>query len=246
LASDLDFGIDMKFPDLPGKHEIIFAPNGKTFAATLTHGYTTQVWDIRSGAMTPINVWRDVRPLVFSSPGLFLVTSDCNGSRLWDVETGTITRYISGLGSSSRVTLSPTGNKLATACDGGTIELWNTQSGLFIGKHYLGRRSRKLSFLSDGLYLQNSFGKLAVNTSVSDTASEVHAKPCWQFAFDQRWLTCNGGRILWLPHEYDVDHLDFYDNMIATLADSGVPTLLTVNFMVGTLTSVRSVSLGTP
>jgi hypothetical protein len=134
----------------------------------------------------------------------------------------------------------------ATVCYDLTIKLWDTDSGQLEKVHYLGRRSRKLAFSSDGKHLHNSFGKLAVDPSVSDKATNVHAQPCWQFAFNQRWLTCNGRRIIWLPHEYDVDHLGFYDNMVAIITDSGVPILLTVDTTVDPSTSARCVSLGTP
>ncbi len=140
--------------------------------------------------------------------------------------------------------LSPTGETLVTE-DYGKIQLWDTGLGQLKQTRFIGSGSRNLSFSSDGKHLQNSFGKLRIDTSISDQASDVHAELCWFFAFDCRWLTCNGRRILLLPDAYSEDNFDFYDNIIAIVTDSGVPILLTVELPVDPSTGAVSVSLGT-
>jgi WD40 repeat protein len=247
LTTVLEFGTDLASEDYPSQKPLTFAPNGR-ICATTTSDYKIQLWDIENGAMTSIleGHAKYIKSLVFSLDSLLLASiSDDRTGKVWNIKTGTTTCSFSTSSRLEDATFSPTGKMLATH-GSGTIKLWDTGSGQLEKSLDLGEVSRKLSFSADGIYLQNSFGKLAVDISVSDKASDVHAAPCWQFAFHHRWLTCNGCRILWLPHEYDENYLDFYDNIIAILTDSGVPILLTVDITTDPSTSAVSISLGTP
>ncbi len=228
--------------------KVVFAPNSTHFA-TVTSGHIIQLCDIMSGEFTSmVHGHADcIGSLAFSLDGLHLASSSNRSVRLWNVGSGALSWSVPGSSwGFSLISLSPTGTLLVTSDDVGTVRVWNIASGLIEQTHALGRRTRKLSFCSDGKYLQNSFGQRRVITSASEAATDALQKPVFQFTFDKRWLACNSRRMLWLPHKYNECDLGFHENIVAIMTDVGVPILLTVDSVWDASLGELSMSLGTP
>lgn len=124
--------------------DVAFSPTESLIAAALADG-TVQLWPLHSGgpARTLTAYQERAWGVAFTVDGTQLVTIGTDGlgrqesaARIWDVATLTLTRDLidpSNFYTINALALSPNGQWLAVADDGGSIHLWQLATGAKIG-----------------------------------------------------------------------------------------------------------------
>jgi len=126
----------------PHVESVVFSPDGKRLA-TGGQDLKIRLWDVLTGAL--LHTMHDpnghVTSLAFT-PDSKLLANGNNGTgtdqprdvvRLWDVETGELTRVLPTEGidviAAPFVSTSPNGRALAAACGNGSVRAWDLRSG---------------------------------------------------------------------------------------------------------------------
>lgn len=124
--------------------DVVFSPTESLIAAALADG-TVQLWPLHSGepARTLTAYQEQAWGVAFTVDGSQLVTIGTDGlggqdsaARIWDVASLTLTRDLidpSTFYTINALDLSPNGQWLALADDGGTIHLWQLATGAKAG-----------------------------------------------------------------------------------------------------------------
>jgi WD40 repeat protein len=119
---------------LRGVLYIALSSDGKTLAGGGVDGAVT-LWDVATGQVVrtlPASTGQIIA-LAFSPDGSTLASAVFGQGgevRLWDLPSGALRRTFRTVGPSRLVAFSPDGRILATPANGGTVRLWNAQTGV--------------------------------------------------------------------------------------------------------------------
>jgi dipeptidyl aminopeptidase/acylaminoacyl peptidase len=103
-----------------------FSPQGDR-AVTVSLDGTARVWDLKTGASTPLEGYTDsVTSATFSPQGDRVVTASYEGTaRVWDLKTGASTTLEGHTDRVTSATFSPEGDRVVTASLDGTARVWD-------------------------------------------------------------------------------------------------------------------------
>ena len=109
-----------------------FSPQGDR-AVTVSLDGTARVWDLKTGASTPLEGYTDsVTSATFSPEGDRVVTASYEGTaRVWDLKTGASTTLEGHTDRVTSATFSPEGDRVVTASLDGTARVWDLKTGVF-------------------------------------------------------------------------------------------------------------------
>ena len=138
---------------------VAFSPDGKTLASSGADS-AIHFWDVATAThkATLTGHTSSVRSVAFSPDGRWLASLGWNEVRLWDAETGTLSKTLEDTGT-GRIAFSPDSNTLATGA--GEIRLWDVVTG----KHkttFVGHMERitSVAFSPNGSTLAGSESKV--------------------------------------------------------------------------------------
>jgi WD40 repeat protein len=175
--------------------QLAFSPDGSMLAAATEQG-NASLWDVARPARGQTLVhFAAVRAVAFSADGRRVATGGCEQVvKLWNVASGKLEDVLSGHdGCICAIALSPDGQTLAAACDGGSVTIWDLPSRTRVAVFYKRLESFGLAFTPDGSTLlvkdERSIALVDLKTKTGRSFGE-HTKPptTFRLAGDGRHL----------------------------------------------------------
>ncbi|KAF8243945.1 vegetative incompatibility protein HET-E-1 [Wilcoxina mikolae CBS 423.85] len=208
-------------------YDVAFSPDGQHLASA-SHDHTVRIWNPSTGDSRSLEGHTGhsdrVRAVTFSPDGERVASaSDDETVRLWDLSTGASSTLKGHSGDVSAVAFSPDGLLLAFASFDSTIRLWDIKTEKTIQKIDTPNTVFKLSFSSDGSYLDTDEGIFMLSNCESQSQSKSVAG-----ALDVSggWVRCGTERFLWLPPDYRATCHAVRQNVLAIGPRSGGVTFI--------------------
>ncbi|KAH8595410.1 WD40-repeat-containing domain protein [Bisporella sp. PMI_857] len=176
------------------------------------------LWDVNDGKVfkkLKSNGARSPRILAFSPESKWLASGSYSGFfEIWDVERGAQLRKIQAHQHNiSALAFSAQGMLLASASDDKTIKIWLAAKGTMLEKIEIGISIHKMSFSSDGTFLETERGVLQTISS-SNNAAGYSESPRSIFVKGE-WITRDRENLLWLPSNYHSKCIAVHSSMVA-------------------------------
>jgi hypothetical protein len=147
---------------------------------------------------------------------LLASASDDNTVKLWDPSTGASRGTLVGHSDSVRaVAFSPDSQLLAFASNDNTVRLWDIQSKKEIQKLVTEGKIYKLSFSSNGDYLETDQGTLEFKNLPHRNDRSQSKQLCPLLSVNGNWVKFRTENILWLPPEYRPGYVAVRHNVLA-------------------------------
>lgn len=152
----------VRFLDHQGRLLDVALSSDKKTAATAGLGTRTiRIWDLKSGASTPLDIKTTVDAIAFSADGKMLLAGVRDSTAvLWNVETKEpIYTFKGHLGNVIDVAISPKMDKILTASSDGTAKLWTREGALITTLRHHTDRVTCVAFhpTEDGVFLTGSW-----------------------------------------------------------------------------------------
>jgi WD40 repeat protein len=191
-------------------YSVAFSHNS-TRLASASKDRTVKIWDASSGAclqtLEDHSDW--VRSVVFSHDSTRLASASRDETvKIWDASSGACLQTLEGHSSAVySVAFSHDSTRLASASKDRTVKIWDASSGACLQTLKVGKSLRSLSFDATSSCLFTKIGSIDVSASMGSRIENVTVlqRPKYLSAgvsLDNKWITCNGKNVLWIPSEY--------------------------------------------
>ena len=189
---------------------VVFS-HDSTRLASASKDRTVKIWDASSGAcLHTLEGHSDsVNLVAISHDSTRLASaSDDRTVKVWDVSGDTCLQTPEGHSDWVRsVVFSHDSTRLASASRDRTVKIWDASSGACLQTLKVGKSLRSLSFDATSSCLFTKIGSIDVSASMGSRIENVTVlqRPKYLSAgvsLDNKWITCNGKNVLWIPSEY--------------------------------------------
>jgi WD40 repeat protein len=189
---------------------VAFSHNS-TRLASASRDKTVKIWDASSGACLQTIKGHSsiIYSVAFSHNSTRLASaSDDRTVKVWDASGDTCLQTLEGHSDWVRsVVFSHDSTRLASASRDRTVKIWDASSGACLQTLKVGKSLRSLSFDATSSCLFTKIGSIDVSASMGSRIENVTVlqRPKYLSAgvsLDNKWITCNGKNVLWIPSEY--------------------------------------------
>ncbi|KAF8533679.1 vegetative incompatibility protein HET-E-1 [Trichophaea hybrida] len=203
---------------------VAYSPDGQSLASG-SSDRTVRILNLSTGDSRSLEGHSNwVRAVTFSPDGECVASASVDRTvRLWDPSTGTSRTLKGHSGYVWAVAFSPDGLLLASASRDKTVRIWDIKTEETIQKIDIPNRVTKLSFSSDGSYLDTNQGILMLPNRGSQSQSKSIARA---LGLAGDWVRYGTQNILWLPPDYRAICQAARQNLIAIGHGSGGVTFI--------------------
>ncbi|KAL9113919.1 MAG: hypothetical protein Q9227_002053 [Pyrenula ochraceoflavens] len=182
---------------------IAFSPDCRRLASGSLDG-TIKLWETDTGQiiLTLKGYNDEITAVSFSPDGRRLASGSMDGqTKLWDTKSGTVLARLEGHSYLVQcVAFSFDSKQIASASCNKTVRLWDAESGDLKEILELGTLISKLSFSTNGLYLNTDRGTLRLGGSHNPSLRQEQRQ--LDLFVSNQWITFGQNKLLWLPGQF--------------------------------------------
>jgi len=210
-----------------------------TRIASASDDRTVKIWDASSGkhlqTLEGHSDW--VMSVAFSHDSTRIASASVDRTvKIWDASSG---KHLQTLEGHSNLVLSVAfshdSTRIASASNDRTVKIWDASSGKHLQTVQVDRPLYDLSFDSTGHCLHTEIGAIVVGDPTTPNWTTAVTEPpppqhqCTALGSDDRWITYDSKRVLWLPSEYRPSSSAVSGRIIGIGVGSGKVWICSVN-----------------